>query len=112
MEIGERSLMMTLMKPNSILFCVALFSGFGRAELAADCTIYASPSGGRNGATASSPTTLAGANSASGPGSVICLKGGTYNLSSTFSPTHSGTSTGYITWKAYGDSAANFVWTG
>ncbi|HTM36190.1 MAG TPA: right-handed parallel beta-helix repeat-containing protein [Terriglobales bacterium] len=80
--------------------------------MATNCTIYVSPSGGGNGSTASSPTTLAGANSASVAGSVICLEGGTYNLSSTFSPSHSGTATAYITWRAYGNSPANLVWTG
>jgi len=95
-----------------MVFVLGLFSRFGSAQLATNCTLYVSPSGGGNGSTASSPTTLAGANSASVPGSVICLEGGTYNLSSTFGPSHSGTSSNYITWKAYGNSPANFVWTG
>ncbi len=104
--------MVELKKPILLIFCLALFSSYGLSQVATNCTIYVSPSGGGNGATASSPTTLAGANSASVPGSVICLMGGTYNISSTFLPSHSGTSTGYITWKAYGDSPANLGWTG
>lgn len=104
--------MVDLKKPILIVFCIALFSSCGLAQLATNCTIYVSPSGGGNGSTVSSPTTLSGANAASVPGSVICFKGGTYNLSSTFLPSHSGTSSSYITWKAYGDSPANFVWTG
>jgi hypothetical protein len=95
-----------------VAFCLTLFSSYGFSQLATNCTIYVSPSGGGNGSTASSPTTVASANSASVPGSVICLKGGTYNLSSTFLPSHSGSSSSYITWQAYGDSPANFVWTG
>lgn len=38
--------------------------------------------------------------------------GGTYNIASTFLPTHSGTASAYITYKAYGDSDAWLVWTG
>lgn len=104
--------MLDVKKSILIVFCLSLFPSCGFAQLATNCTIFVSPSGGGNGSTASSPTTLAGANSASGPGSVICLKGGTYNLSSTFLPSHSGTASNYIAWKAYGDSPANFVWTG
>jgi hypothetical protein len=103
---------MLLKRSILIAFSLTLFSSCGFAQLATNCNIYVSPTGGGNGSTASSPTTLAGANSAAAPGSVICLKGGTYNLSSTFMPSHSGTSSNYITWKGYGDAPANFVWTG
>src|SRR5215831_17497196 len=104
--------MQDLRKSILIVFCLSLFSSFGYAQLATNCSIYVSPSGGGNGSTASSPTTMAGADSASVAGSVICLEGGTYNLSSTFFPSHSGTSTAYITWTAYGNAPANLVWTG
>jgi hypothetical protein len=89
-----------------------LCTGLARAQLVGNCTLYVSPGGGGKGLTPGSPTTLALANKASVAGSVICLKGGTYNLAATFSPTHGGTSSKYITWEAYGDSPANFVWTG
>src|SRR5881396_2322707 len=104
--------MVKLKKPALLIFCLALFSSYGLSQVATNCTIYVSPSGGGNGTTASSPTTLAGANTASVPGSVICLKGGTYNIASTFNIGHSGTAGNYITWIAYGDAPANFVWTG
>src|SRR5207245_9969355 len=48
---------------------------------------------------------------ASPPGSVICLMGGTYNVATTFSPAHNGTSNAWIVYKAYGDSTPSFVWT-
>lgn len=112
--------MVVLVKTTLFVFCLASFSGCGSSQRASNsssqtatkCTIYVSPSGGGNGSTTGSPTSLAGANSASEPGSVICLLGGTYNISSTFLPARSGTSTSYITWKSEGDSPANFVWTG
>src|SRR5438552_1738432 len=101
------------MKKNTVVLtaCLFLFVGcsFG---LVGNCTIYVSPSGGGNGTTAGSPNTLASASSASVPGSVICIEAGTYNLASDFSPAHSGTAAGgYITYIAYGNGAANFVWT-
>jgi len=43
---------------------------------------------------------------------VVCLLAGTYNLSSTFVPPNSGTPSSWITYKAYGNGAVNFVWTG
>ena len=82
------------------------------SSLAGNCTIYASASGGGSGSSASSPTSFSSAASAAGPGSVVCLLGGTYNLSSTFVPPNSGSPSSWITYKAYGDSPVNFVWTG
>jgi serralysin len=38
--------------------------------------------------------------------------GGTYSLSSTFDPPHSGTPSSWIVYKDYGDGAVNIVWTG
>jgi hypothetical protein len=55
---------------------------------------------------------LAGAAAATQPGSVVCLLGGTYALSSTFYPPNSGTPSSWIVYKNYGDSAVNIVWTG
>jgi len=80
---------------------------------AADCTLFASPSGNdaNSGTSASSPKTFTGAAAVTQPGSVVCLLGGTYNLSSTFYPPTSGSPSSWIVYKSYGDSAVNFVWT-
>lgn len=82
--------------------------------LAADCTIFASPNGNdaNSGSSATSPKTFRGAAAATQPGSVLCLLGGTYNLSSSFSPPTNGSPSAWIVYKNYGDSAVNFVWTG
>ena len=82
--------------------------------LATDCTIFASPNGNdaNSGSTAASPKTFSGAAGATQPGSVLCLLGGTYNLSSSFSPPTNGSPAAWIVYKSYGDSAVNFVWTG
>jgi Domain of unknown function (DUF4082)/Putative Ig domain len=82
--------------------------------LGAGCTLYASPSGSasNSGRSASAPKTFSGAAAAAQPGSVICLLGGSYNLSSTFYPPTSGTSSSWIVYKNYGDGPVNFVWTG
>ncbi len=82
--------------------------------LASDCTLYASPSGssGNSGTSPSSPKSFSGAASATGPGSVVCLLGGTYSFSSTFSPPVSGTPSSWIVYKAYGDSPVNINYTG
>ncbi|HKV25419.1 MAG TPA: DUF4082 domain-containing protein, partial [Candidatus Acidoferrum sp.] len=77
------------------------------SSLAGNCTIYASPSGGGSGASSSSPASFAAAASATQPGSVVCLMGGTYNLGSTFVPPVSGTSSSWITYKSYGNGAVN-----
>ena len=82
--------------------------------LPSDCTLFASPSGNdsNSGTSASSPKTFQGAANATSPGSVVCLLGGTYSLSSTFSPPNSGTPSSWIVYKAYGDSPVNFIYTG
>ena len=83
-------------------------------NLATDCTLYASPSGSdaNFGNTVTAPKTFTGAAAATRPGSVVCLLGGTYQLSSTFYPPNSGTPSSWIVYKDYGDSAVDFVWTG
>jgi Domain of unknown function (DUF4082)/Bacterial Ig domain len=82
--------------------------------LASDCTLFASPSGSdaNSGTTATTPKTFAGAAAVTKPGSVVCLHGGTYNLSSSFSPPSSGTPSSWIVYKSYGDGGVNFIWTG
>jgi hypothetical protein len=82
--------------------------------LASDCTLFASPSGNdsNSGTSASSPKTFPGAANATSPGSVLCLLGGTYNFSSSFTPPSSGTPLSWITYKNYGDSPVNIVYTG
>jgi len=81
---------------------------------ASDCTLFASPSGNdsNSGTSASSPKTFQGAANATQPGSVLCLLGGTYNFSSSFTPPSSGTPSSWITYKNYGDGPVNIVYTG
>jgi hypothetical protein len=80
---------------------------------AADCTLFASPSGNNanSGTSASSPKIFTGAAAVTHPGSVVCLLGGTYNLSSTFYPPTSGSPSSWIVYKNYGDGPVNLVWT-
>src|SRR6202045_1947691 len=80
---------------------------------ASDCTLFASPSGNdaNSGTSASSPKTFTGAAAVTQPGSVVCLLGGTYNLSSTFSAPTSGSPSSWIVYKNYGDGPVNLVWT-
>jgi Malectin domain/Right handed beta helix region len=88
-------------------------SGSGGSS-ASDCTLFASPSGNdsNSGTSASSPKTFQGAANATQPGSVVCLLGGTYNFSSSFTPPTSGTPSSWITYKNYGDGPVNIVYTG
>jgi len=81
---------------------------------AADCTLFASPSGNdsNSGSSPSSPKSFSGAAAATRPGSVLCLLAGTYNLSSSFSPPSSGSPSAWIVYKNYGNGTVNFRWTG
>ena len=92
-------------------------SGTLRSEqhsTSASCSLYASPRGNdkNSGATRESPKTFLGAAAATRPGSVVCLLGGTYLLTSTFKPPASGTPAAWITYRAFGDAQAKFIWTG
>ncbi len=80
---------------------------------ASDCTLFASPSGNdaNSGGSASSPKTFTGAAAVTQPGSVVCLRGGTYNLSSTFFAPTSGSPSSWIVYKNYGNGPVNLVWT-
>jgi len=82
--------------------------------LASDCTLFASPLGNDNnsGTAPTVPKTFTGAAAATTPGSVVCLRGGTYSLSSSFNPPNSGTPSLWIVYKNYGDGDVNFIWTG
>jgi hypothetical protein len=84
------------------------------SSTASDCTLYASPSGSssNSGTSAASPKTFSSAAAATQPGSVVCLLGGTYNLSSSFSPSISGSPSSWIVYKNYDSTPVNFVWTG
>src|SRR5256886_4473149 len=84
------------------------------ASTASDCTLFASPSGSssNSGTSSSSPKSFSSAASASGPGSVVCLLGGTYTLSSSFSPPTSGSPSSWITYKNYDSTPVNFVSSG
>src|SRR5437660_3844251 len=84
------------------------------ASTSSDCTLFASPSGSssNSGTSSSSPKSFSSAASASGPGSVVCLLGGTYTLSSSFSPPTSASPSSCITYKNYDSTPVNFVWSG
>jgi hypothetical protein len=83
-------------------------------SLASDCTLFASPSGNdsNSGSSPSSPKSFQGAANATQPGSVLCLLGGTYNLSSSFTPPSNGSPSSWIVYKSYGDSPVLIRWTG
>jgi len=74
---------------------------------AADCTLFASPSGNNanSGSSASSPKTFTGAAPSRNPVPVVCLLAGTYNLGSTFYPPTSGSPSSWIVYKSYGGRA-------
>ncbi len=99
-----------------LLFVCQLLLTVAKAQLATDCTLYAAvpPTGNdaNNGTTALTPKTFTGAASATVAGSIVCLEGGTYSLTTTFQPPHVGTATAYIVYKAYGDSPPVFLWNG
>jgi len=83
------------------------YSGGGGSTLAADCTIYISPSGGGNGSSTTSPTTLSTARSSVNPGSVVCFMPGTYNVGASAwyeMGTRGGTASAWVVYKSY-DSA-------
>ena len=79
-----------------------------------NCTLFASPSGNdsNSGTSSSAPKSFLGAANSTRPGSVVCLLGGTYNLSSSFSPSTSGSPSSWIVYKNYDSTPVNFVWTG
>jgi hypothetical protein len=93
------------------------FSGPARVNhesSSANCTLFASASGkdADSGVNRWSPKSFSGAAAATHPGSVVCLLAGTYNLSSTFYPSKSGSPSAWIVYKSYGDGPVSFVWTG
>jgi len=81
---------------------------------AANCTLFASPSGNdaSSGTSPSSARSLLGAAAAARPGSVVCLLGGDYSLNSSFKPRSGGTASSWIVYKNYGDGPVKIVWNG
>jgi hypothetical protein len=77
------------------------------------CTLYVSPTGSNNnsGTSASSAITLLGAASVAVAGDVVCIEPGTYDLSSTFMPAHSGNANAWITYENVGTGTVNILWT-
>jgi hypothetical protein len=75
--------------------------------------LYASASGNdsNSGTSPTAPKTFLGAAAMTQPGSVVCLLGGTYQMSNTFYPPKSGSPSSWIVYKNYGDGPVNFVWT-
>src|ERR1700736_2444080 len=84
------------------------------SSITTPCSLYASPSGSdqNSGASPASPKTFFSAAAATRPGSVVCLLGGTYSLTSAFKPPASGTPSAWIIYRDYGDAPVKFVWTG
>src|ERR1700730_14067095 len=84
------------------------------SSAATTCSLYASPSGRdqNSGGSPALPKTFFGAAAASRPGSVVCLLGGTYALSSAFNLPMRGTPSACIIYKNYDDTPVKFVWTG
>jgi len=78
------------------------------------CTLFASTTGldSNSGLDAQHPKTFQGGANATVPGSVLCLLGGTYKLSSSFNPPHNGTPGNYIVYRNNPGDVVNFVWTG
>ena len=78
------------------------------------CSIYASSSGKdeNSGASFKSPKSFNGAAARTRPGSVVCLLGGTYQLTSTFKPPTSGTPSSWIIYRNYDEAPVKFVWAG
>jgi hypothetical protein len=85
-----------------------------REPCSANCTLYASPSGNDQnaGTSAGSPKTLLGAAAAARPGSTVCILAGSYQLSSSFIPPTSGTSSAWIVYKNCDGGTVNFIWAG
>lgn len=83
------------------------------AHASSSCTLYAASYGssGNSGTSTGSPLTLSAAEARTVPGSVVCLLSGTYNLSSTFYITRSGTASSWITYRNY-SGTAQLNWTG
>ena len=78
------------------------------------CTLYASATGNdaNSGALPTLPKTLTGAAAVARPGSVVCLMGGIYTLTSALVLPRSGTPSAWIVYRNYEDAPAKFVWTG
>jgi hypothetical protein len=111
---------------EGLLIFTLLVTGAARVSLATaarnpatspaleSCSIYASPVGKdkNSGGSPGSPKTFAGAAAETRPGSVVCLLGGTYLLTSTFKPPASGTPSSWIVYRNYDDTPVKFVWAG
>lgn len=103
---------------GSVLSAVFVFSvtttapRSATAAIATDCTLYAAADGNdaNAGVSPNAPKTLDGASASSRPGSVVCLKGGTYNMLRPFYPARSGTANAWIVYRAYGDAEVDIVW--
>ncbi len=100
-----------------LAFVVKRFSAapaLNQRSFSANCTLFASASGNdaNSGLSSDSPKSFSGAAAAAQPGAVVCLLGGTYTLSSSFSPSTSGTPSSWIVYKNFGDAPVSFVWAG
>jgi hypothetical protein len=80
---------------------------------AQSCTLYVGSNGSakNTGTTTSSPITLLRAATVAVAGDTVCIAPGTYSLTSTFYPAHSGNENAWITYTSYGTGVVNIVWT-
>jgi hypothetical protein len=98
--------------------CIGQTAGSGSdseslASAAQSCTLYVGSQGSakNKGTTPSSPITLLQAAEVAVAGDTVCIAPGTYSLSSTFYPAHSGNENAWITYTSYDTGVVNIVWT-
>src|SRR5580704_7291663 len=92
------------------LLCLATRSGIAQEQA---CTFYVGPNGAANnsGTTPTSPITLLQSAALATAGDVVCIEPGTYSLSRTFYPSHSGNPNAWIVFTNYGSGVVNILWT-
>jgi hypothetical protein len=92
------------------LLCLATRSGIAQEQA---CTFYVGPNGAANnsGTTPTSPITLLQSAALATAGDVVCIEPGTYSLSRTFYPSHSGNANAWIVFTNYGSGVVNILWT-
>src|SRR5712672_12662 len=111
---ASSNLHLTLGSTPSALLRIA--RGIHPFWLGGPCTVYVAPNGigsdANSGTSPTSPKTLTGADGSNlAPGSVVCLLGGRYEFTDTWTVQSKGTSSSYVTFEDYGDGPVNIVWT-
>jgi hypothetical protein len=89
-------------------------SKMSSAQTRQACTLYVGPNGAANnsGTTPTSPITLLQSAALATAGDVVCIEPGTYSLSRTFYPSHSGNPNAWIVFTNYGGGVVNILWAG